>query len=71
MVLACGATGRPCRSKPWVRFLTVVTVLGLVGCDLEKLPQPPKPEGQVPATPEAIAAEIDKGLQPLYEFIPR
>ncbi|GMV94894.1 MAG: hypothetical protein AMXMBFR82_46720 [Candidatus Hydrogenedentota bacterium] len=44
-------------------------VVGL-GCEDSSLPAPPPSAGDPAVTEEAITAEIEKGLQPLYDFVP-
>ena len=50
--------------------LAPLLVLGLGGCDVDELPQPPPIPGQTPETKEAIQAEIETALQPLYDLVP-
>jgi len=40
------------------------------GCGSEDLPAPPPTAGQGPRTEQSIAAEIENGLQPLYQTVP-
>ncbi|MCC6694116.1 MAG: hypothetical protein IT365_00670 [Candidatus Hydrogenedentes bacterium] len=49
--------------------LAPLVILGFGGCDVDQLPQPPAVPGQTPETKEAIQAEIEAGLQPIYDFV--
>ncbi|MCC6487869.1 MAG: hypothetical protein IT364_10250 [Candidatus Hydrogenedentes bacterium] len=58
----------------WLRLritarLAPLVILGLGGCDVDQLPQPSAVPGQAPDTKEAIQAEVEAGLQPLYDYV--
>ncbi len=57
-------------SKRSIVCVLIGSLLICTGCDEGKLPPPPSPPGKGPTTEKAIAAEIEKGLQPLYQFVP-
>lgn len=55
----------------WAVPLSVmILILAGEGCDKGKIPTPPSPSGETAGTEEAITAEVEQGLKPLYEFVP-
>lgn len=52
-----------------VGVLIAVVLLAGTGCDEDTLPAPP-PSDRMPDTEVAITAEIEKGMKPLYDFVP-
>lgn len=57
-------------SKRPIACILIGSLLACIGCDEGNLPPPPPPPGAGTATTESITAEIEKGLQPLYQFVP-
>jgi hypothetical protein len=53
-----------------VGILVAVLLLAGTGCDEGALPAPPPPVDGLPDTEAAITAEIEKGMKPLYDFVP-
>lgn len=61
--------GVSCRTS-LILAATVLALGGALGCDVNKLPTPPETKTPPAETTEAITAELEKGLRPLYDWVP-